>query len=144
MKMWEEQNQGDDGNYEHYAEGYKDLTRVKDEWLDAKCDELFGMRPIPFVPKKGENFTLEREMERLIIQQNVTIPIVHVKGNVYLIGTQKQIVQFKGDQLMVRLGGGYSIFEEYIPQNHRIFERALLSNMIKSKESLQWVCEALK
>ena len=44
---------------------------------------------------------------------------------------------------MVRVGGGYFKFEEYIPNNHRFFEKALLLHMIKSKESLEWVCEAL-
>jgi hypothetical protein len=48
---------------------------------------LFGNRPIHFIPKKGENFMLEKEIERIITEQNVTIPVMHVKGNVYLIGT---------------------------------------------------------
>jgi hypothetical protein len=48
-----------------------------------------------------------------------------------------------GDQIMVRVGGGYVQFEEYIPNNHRFFERTLLVHMIKSQESLEWVCDAL-
>lgn len=52
-------------------------------------------------------------------------------------------MQFNGDQLMVRVGGGYSRFEEYIPLNHKIFERQLLIHMIKSRESLEWVCESI-
>jgi hypothetical protein len=45
--------------------------------------------------------------------------------------------------MMVRVGGGYVPFDEYIPNNHRLFERALLEHMIKSQESLEWVCDAL-
>jgi hypothetical protein len=44
---------------------------------------------------------------------------------------------------MVRVGGGYVQFDEYIPNNHRFFERTLLVHMIKSQESLEWVCDAL-
>jgi hypothetical protein len=29
---------------------------------------LFGTRPIQFIAKKGENFKLEREIERIIIE----------------------------------------------------------------------------
>lgn len=73
----------------------------------------------------------------------ITIPIIHVKGQVYLIGCQKQIVKFQSDNLILRIGGGYEKFDEYIPNNHRLMERQLLSNMIKSKESLEWVCDSI-
>ena len=74
---------------------------------------------------------------------NVTIPIINVKNNVFLIGTQKLILQFKSDFLMIKVGGGYEKFDEYIPNNHRLFERNLLMHMVKSQESLEWVCYAL-
>lgn len=44
---------------------------------------------------------------------------------------------------MARVGGGYEKFDEYVANNHRFFERTLLVHMIKSKESLEWVCEQL-
>lgn len=43
----------------------------------------------------------------------------------------------------MRVGGGFSRFDEYIPNNHKLIEKTLLMNMIKSKESLEWVCDAL-
>lgn len=45
---------------------------------------------------------------------------------------------------MVRVGGGFERFIEYIPKNHRFFERTLVVYMIKSGESLEWVVDALK
>lgn len=42
---------------------------------------------------------------------------------------------------MARVGGGYEKFDEYVANNHRFFERTLLVHMIKSKESLEWVCK---
>ena len=139
LKLWEEQHL----YYEHFADGEVDLNMMTEEEVDGKCDELFNLIPIPFIAKKGENYVLEREIERLISQMNITIPIIHVKGMVYLIGTSKQIIQSRSDQMMVRVGGGYVPFDEYIPNNHRVFERALLFHMIKSQESLEWVCDAL-
>jgi len=102
------------------------------------------MNPIPFVPRKGEFFQIQKEIERIIKILNITIPIIHVKKDLYLIGTQKLIIQFKQENmLIVRTGGGYFRFDEYIPTHHRFFERTLLLHMIKSKESLEWVCDAL-
>lgn len=45
---------------------------------------------------------------------------------------------------MVRVGGGFEKFIEYIPKNHRYLERALVVYMIKSGESLEWVVDNLK
>jgi hypothetical protein len=101
--------------YEHFAESYVDFTTLDEDYIDMKCTELFNMKPIIFQAKKGEYFKLQKELERLIQLNQFTIPIVHVKGMVYLIGAQKSIMQFNGDQLMVRVGGGYFRFEEYIP-----------------------------
>jgi len=86
---------------------------------------------------------MEKELEKRIKQLGITIPIVHVKGVVYLVGCQKQIVKFQSDNLILRIGGGYEKFDDYIPNNHRMMERQLLANMIKSKESLEWVCDAI-
>ena len=67
-KEWEEMNNLDATHLEHYAIGYRDLARIKDDQLDSKCDMLFGNRPIHFIPKKGENIMLEKEIERIIAQ----------------------------------------------------------------------------
>lgn len=88
MKLWEEQHL----YYEHFADGEVDLNMLSESDLDSKCDDLFNSTPIPFVVRKGENYALEKEIHRLINQLNLTIPIIHVKGQVYLIGTQKQII----------------------------------------------------
>jgi len=66
--------------YEHFADGEVDLNGVNEEEFDRKCRELFSQNPIPFVPQKGDNYKLEKEIERLIKKQNITIPIIHVKG----------------------------------------------------------------
>lgn len=44
---------------------------------------------------------------------------------------------------MVRVGGGYEKFIDYVPKNHRYFERSLVVHMIKSGESLEGVVDAI-
>jgi hypothetical protein len=53
---------------------------MREDELDLKCEELFLSRPIPFIPKKGDNYALEKEMEVMLSAMNVTIPVMHVKG----------------------------------------------------------------
>ena len=56
LKLWQDENQ----LYEHFADGEADINQFTDSQLDAKCDELFlNNRPIPFVPRKGNNYKLE-------------------------------------------------------------------------------------
>jgi len=74
---------------------------------------------------------------------NITIPIIWIKAKLYLIGSNRISCELKRDQLMLRVGGGYEKFEEYIPKNHRYFQRMLVIHMIKSGESLEWVIDAL-
>ena len=45
----------------------------------------------------------------------ITIPIIWIRGNSYLIGSNKVTVLFKNKQLIVKLGGGYQKFEDYVP-----------------------------
>ncbi len=43
----------------------------------------------------------------------------------------------------MRVGGGYEKFEDYVPKNHRFFQRTLVVHMIKSGESLEAVVDNL-
>jgi hypothetical protein len=70
----------DDQKYEHFADGNVDVSHFSSVEFDMKCDELFETAPIPFVAKKGDNYEMERYMEKLIEMHGITIPIIHVKG----------------------------------------------------------------
>ena len=73
----------------------------------------------------------------------MTIPILHIKDRLYLIGHNRMTCNLINDNLMVRVGGGYEKFIDYVPKNHRYFERSLVVHMIKSGESLEGVVDAL-
>jgi hypothetical protein len=73
----------------------------------------------------------------------ITIPILFIKDKLYLIGSSRINVDLKKDNLMLRVGGGFEKFNEYVPKNHRYFERSLVVHMIKSGESLEWVVDEI-
>lgn len=79
----------------------------------------------------------------LIVELGITIPVLHIKGKLYLIGSNRVNCDLKRDQVMLRIGGGYEKFIEYVPKSHKYFERSLVVYMIKSGESLEWVIDAL-
>jgi len=60
-----------------------------------------------------------------------------------LIGHNRITCDIKNDNLICRVGGGFEKFIDYVPKNHRYFERSLVVHMIKSGESLEGVVDAL-
>ena len=127
--------------FEHCAFGDMDLMGLSVEELDTQCDELFKTPPIEFVPRSDNQ--IDDAMAEMIKMHNITIPILHIKDRLYLIGPNRMTCNVIQDNLMVRVGGGYEKFSEYVPKNHRYFERSLVVHMIKSGESLEGVVDAL-
>ena len=123
------------------AYGDFDLLGISEEELDQQCDELFNEAPIEFKPRKDNEIDLM--IVRYIREHSITIPIIWIKKDLYLIGSNRLSVDLKRDTLMLRVGGGYEKFEEYVPKNLRYFQRILVIHMIKSGESLEWVVDAL-
>ena len=111
------------------------------EEIERQCDELFGVAPIPFAPRSGD--LLDERIFDLVLRYNIRIPIVYIKDSLYLIGHQRTTVLLKSDNVVVRVGGGQDQFHQYVPINHRVFERALVLHMINSNESLEWVVDTL-
>jgi len=130
---------------EHFNEtaayGDIDLLGISEEELDQQCDELFNEAPIEFKPRKDNE--IDHMISRYIVEHSITIPIIWIKKDLYLIGSNRLSCELKRDTLMLRVGGGYEKFEEYVPKNLRYFQRILVIHMIKSGESLEWVVDAL-
>jgi len=118
-----------------------DLHGISEEELDQQCDELFGEAPIVFKPRKDNE--IDQMIASYIQETNITIPIIWIKKDLYLIGSTRLSCELKRDSLMLRVGGGYEKFEEYITKNLRYHQRILVIHMIKSGESLEWVVDAL-
>jgi hypothetical protein len=124
------------------AFGDPDLIGISEEELDAQCDELFGQYPIRFEPRSGDQ--MDQMIAASIYEHNFNIPIIWIKGRLYLIGSQRLTCQIKRNILMLRVGGGYEVFHTYISKYHRYNQRILVIHMIKSGESLEWVVDSLK
>jgi len=63
-----------------------------------------------------------------------TIPIIHLKDNLYFIGIYKVLIEMKGDFLMVKVGN--KIFErlaDYLKQNKEKFEQKLVVLSLKNE-----------
>jgi len=72
-------------------------------------------------------------------QQRITIPIVHIREKLYLIGSGRMTCDFRSDTAMVKVGGGYEKFEDYVPKNSRYHQKKLVTYMINNQASLEWV-----
>ena len=97
--------------------------------------------PMQFIPRKGVK--VDVELKRMIDEMGITIPIVWIKGTLYLVGINKIHMEMKADDVIAQVGGGYEKFELYIKKNHKVLERQLLIKMIQCKESLEWIVDAI-
>jgi hypothetical protein len=109
--------------------------------LNQRCNELFGFtQPIPF---KSSGNQLDVIINNLVEVHEIKIPIINIKDNKYLIGVNKKSCELKGNKVLIRVGGGYESLQDYVLKNQKHFERSLIINMVKSEESLEYVCNQL-
>ena len=99
-----------------------DLT---EEDIEFYCDKFFGKEaPIRFKQRIGNR--LEESISKLIKKLNIRIPIIHVRAGIYLVGASKVNLEQKFNHVMGRVGGGTERFDNYVPKNHKKFERLLV------------------
>lgn len=127
--------------YEHFVYCQAEYAGVSDAEIEEQCHVLFNKAPMKFVNRK--DVKVESEIKSLIDELNVTIPIVHIKGSLYLVGVSKIHLEQKADYVIAQVGGGYQKFEPWIIKNHKAIERQMIIKMIQSKESLEWIVHAL-
>lgn len=136
-----EESKGDD--LPDPSKGFTELYQLglTESELDQQCEDLFKETPIKFKPRKDNE--MDEMIDFFIKSHEITIPILWIKDSLYLIGSSRLNVQLKNDQLILKVGGGYEKFDEYIPKHLLYFQRMLVVYMIKSGESLEWVIDAL-
>jgi len=86
---------------------------------------------------------LDKRIANLIDRENIRIPIIQIKDELYFIGAIKTSIYMRSENVIVRVGGGQYNFEEWVPFNHRIFERTIVINMINSGETMEWVLDQM-
>ena len=125
---------------EHYAAQF-DKYQVSERELENQCDELFHEAPIPFRPRKGN--PLEEAIAEVIHRHRLTLPVIHIRDKLYLIGPNRQNCELKAGHAMIKAGGGYQRFDEYLLRNLRQHQKKLVSLMINNNQSLEWVVTRL-
>ena len=119
-------------DFEHFADGNQDFAFLGQEQVIALCNELFHNPPVVFTIKKGEYNEIQKAIALKIQQLKITIPISHIKNDLYLVGFHRVAIAMKNGNLTMRIGGGYFTFEDYIPKNQFDLQILILQNMMKS------------
>lgn len=96
-----------------------DLMGLSEEEIDKQCQDIFGDAPMKFQPRSGE--PVDDLISQYINEMNITFPILWIKDNYYLVGSQRLICEIKRNCLLLRVGGGYESFQEYVIKNDRYF-----------------------
>lgn len=125
---------------EHYVDSGVSQNFSEAE-LDEQCNSLFQTAPIPFKAARGS--TLEQAMSKVCTQQRITIPIIAIRDKLYLIGSNRMTCDLRADVAMVKVGGGYQRFEDYVTKNEGHHQRRLVTYMINNQASLEWVVTQL-
>jgi len=95
--------------------------------INQLCYDLFNNPPIIFTAdKKGANAEVQRAIERKIQEVGITIPLAHIKNDLYLLGVLRVSIQLKQGNLTLRIGGGYHTFEDWIYNNQKTAQMTML------------------
>lgn len=126
---------------EQPAFGDMDLLGISEVELDQQCDDLFQDTPIKFKARK--NNELDSHIEHFCYKLSIEIPIIHIKNDLFLVGSNNVTIKMTNSCCMIRVGGGWVKFDEHIVSHQRYYMRKLVIFMIKSGESLEWVIDAI-
>jgi len=102
---------------------------------------LFDEAPIPFRPRR--NCQLDKAIAQIVSEWDITIPIVHIKNSLFLIGCNRVNCDFKFNSVLVKVGGGSQKLVDYIHKNTDQMIATLVEHMVKSSKQLEWVVDQL-
>ena len=68
--------------------------------FEERAKEYFSKAPIKFKSRKGNK--QEEIMHKLIKKHKITIPVIYIRGSLYLIGVNKCSCELKYDTVMVK------------------------------------------
>jgi prefoldin subunit 5 len=87
---------------------------LRDQKIKELKEKLSGRttKKPDFKPKKGDE--LDEMLAAIMAKLGCTVPIKRLGEGYYLFGTRKIYAKILNGKLVVRVGGGYMIFEEFI------------------------------
>ena len=94
---------------------------ISKEQFEANCDQLFSQQVVKFNARA--NNPLDEKIEELISIIGCTIPILHIKENIYLVGSERLPLQVIQEIVFVQTpSGAKEQFVNYVPRTHRYHE----------------------
>ena len=110
-----------------------DLDDGMKKKLDLQKNMTFKTAPLKFQPNKFKR--IEIEMAKQIKIHKITVPVVHLSENRYLIGIQTCICEMKGEDIYIKTAAHKSMtkFEDYITRNHNKFVHKISKYMVWHK-----------
>lgn len=84
-------------------------------------------------------------MAKIVKKNGINIPIIHIRGQLFLIGSIRSSLELKIDQVMIKIGGGGGSqrFDQYSKESLLEHQKTLVKYMIKSQKDLDQVCDKL-
>jgi hypothetical protein len=71
------------------------------------------------------------------------IPVIWIKNDLYLVGSQKVTCQLKSGNVLIKVGASFEFFDQVVPSTQKYHQKVLVTHMISNDESLEWVCDQL-
>jgi len=88
----------------HYIDGLA-KNQVTEMEIERHAHDLFADTPIPFRPRKGHD--LDEKIALAIHNKYITLPVMHIRDNLYLVGPNRYNCELKAGNPMIKAGGGY-------------------------------------
>ena len=103
---------------EHHNDIKRNLLRNRDEYIERlkisirELSKKPNLPKVKFVPTKGDD--IDALLADAMNQFGSEIPLTRLGGGFYLFGTRKIYAKIMNGRLVVRVGGGYMVIDEFL------------------------------
>ena len=118
-------------------------AKLTDEEMELERLHLFRQRVFPIASIPDEENLLHSEIQRQVEEKQITVPVIHVRNQTYMIGCALYNCERRDDEACVQTGEGYERFDAFVLENREHFENTLIQHMHQHDQSLEWVCEQI-
>lgn len=104
---------------EHHNEIKRNLLRNRDEYIERLRIALGehkkvvpAQKPVQYIVTPGDD--IDEMLAAKLKEFGIQIPLTRLGGGFYLFGTRKIFAKIMNKKLVVRVGGGYMIIDEFL------------------------------
>ena len=105
---------------EHHNEIKRNLLRNRDEYIERLKIALreLNKKPVKKAPEVVYMVTPSDDIDAMLAEKmrefGINIPLTRLGGGFYLFGTRKIFAKIMNNKLVVRVGGGYMVIDEFL------------------------------